>query len=355
MSLLNDLWAVRWNKKGFEYYRKKKHFPADFDEKARETLAEKYPGRFTDAQVEAMLPDMRKCYKKYLLTPTNYLLFDLANKSEKEKSSYVSEKFHLLYSRVFNEGKGVSILRNKYKTYLHFRPYYRREAMFIQSDEDFDAFAAFVAAHPRFVVKPGDLYCGNGVSLRSTDDAKCLEDLFMSFRVAYPKGMIVEEPVLQSEAMGRLHPSSVNTVRAVTVKMKDRLEILFMMLRIGQGGSFVDNGSAGGVFCDVDVERGVVTAAADHTNKEMTEHPTTGVPLIGFEIPDFAELKSLLHTLANSIDGANFIGWDMAHTDQGWVMIEANSCPQMTSIQILRKKGIKPRMQKLCREFRFGF
>ncbi|MBQ7660542.1 MAG: hypothetical protein IJS44_00630 [Clostridia bacterium] len=355
MSILGDLWAVRWNRKSFARYLDKKRLPEDFDEKAKKSLSKNFPGRFTDAQIEEMLPDMRKCYRKSMFYPDNYVLFHLATKSERERDRYVSEGFHRLYTSIFNTAQGRAILRSKYQCYQHFRPYYHREMILLKTDEDFDAFAQFTAAHPRFVTKPLGLSCGTGVCLKSLEDAGCPEELFMILRLQYPDGFVIEEPIVQSEDMRRLHPTSVNTIRAVTLKLKNELKIIFMMLRIGQGGSFVDNGSAGGVFCAVDVERGVVTAAADHTHAEISVHPTTGVPLIGFEIPEFDKLKAFICTLADGIEGADFIGWDLAHTDSGWILVEANSSPQMNSIQILTGEGLKPTMQKLCRKYRFGF
>lgn len=355
MSLLLDRLLLLGNQRATEYYLRKKRMPEVFDENAKELLCKKYADRFTEEEIKAMLPDMHKCYRKYLISADNYVQFDFPNKSARERNRYVSEAFHGIYPRIFNlQGKG-NVLRDKYACYRHFLPYYHREMLQITSDEDFDAFAKFTAAHPRFVVKPETFSCGVGVCMKNINDARCPEDLFLSFRFQYPRGAVLEEPIVQSAAMARLHPSSVNTIRAVTLKLKNELKIIFMMLRTGQDGSFVDNGSAGGVFCAVDTERGVVTAAADHTHAEITNHPTTGVPLIGFEIPEFAELKELLRTLADKVEGVNYIGWDLAHTDEGWIMVEANSNPQMNSIQILRKAGIKPTMRKLCRKFRFGF
>lgn len=61
--------------------------------------------------------------------------------------------------------------------------------------------------------------------------------------------MIAEELLEQCPEMAALHPSSVNTVRALTIRGK----LCSAVLRMGVGGGFVDNGCSGGIFAGLDV------------------------------------------------------------------------------------------------------
>lgn len=42
-----------------------------------------------------------------------------------------------------------------------------------------------------------------------------------------------------------------------------------------------------------------------------------------------------------------YIGWDLAHTDQGWVVIEGNCSGQMIGPQIVFQRGFKEDIKKL--------
>ena len=42
-----------------------------------------------------------------------------------------------------------------------------------------------------------------------------------------------------------------------------------------------------------------------------------------------------------------YIGWDLAHTDNGWVVIEGNGGGQFIGPQIVWKRGFKNEIEKL--------
>ena len=141
-----------------------------------------------------------------------------------------------------------------------------------------------------------------------------------------PHGVILEERIVQHPAMARLHSASVNTVRIATVRIDDaEIEFFPPALRVGRDGSAVDNAGAGGIICVADLQTGVVTCARDERGNGYITHPNTGEPLVGFQIPRWEEALQLVRELAQVVPTNRYTGWDLALTESGWVLVEANA------------------------------
>ena len=128
----------------------------------------------------------------------------------------------------------------------------------------------------------------------------------------------------QCDEMAALHPHSVNTVRVLTVG--DR--IFGATLRQGSGGSFVDNSSAGGFFSPVDVDTGIVAVSGiDKDARQVLINPTTNMTIPGFRIPMWHETRQMLAEAVKLIPDAVMVGWDVAYTPDGPILIEGNAYP----------------------------
>lgn len=232
---------------------------------------------------------------------------------------------------------------DKWAAYELFRPYYHRDAVAPQSESDYEAFARFVEEHPRFMAKPRLTSCGEGVSLCDTTaegtDVRALFDRFLR------EGFICEEVISQAEPMASLHPSSVNTVRAATYVKNGAPEVVFTNVRVGQGGSIVDNAGAGGFVAAIDVDTGVVmTPGTSKALERVLFHPDTGTQIIGFHIPEWEKLKAMVREAAMTYPVHPYISWDCAYTPDGWVIVEANCMGQVTGAQYSTEHGLRSRM-----------
>ncbi len=235
------------------------------------------------------------------------------------------------------------ILFDKYKAFLHFKDYYQRDIVFVSDGNNVDELNSFCQSHPQFIVKPLSSSCGWGIQLIDMNESSFCVDRFLE---SSPNGFVVEELIKQNAALSNLHPESVNTLRINTVNYGDSVEIKWPCLRIGCGNSIVDNAGAGGVFGAIDVATGVVTNVSDEFHHTFTEHPDTGIPLVGFQIPRWQEACKMAKELAGMIPDCHFVGWDLALTDTGWVMVEGNHRPLLI-YQIATGKGIRKDFRRL--------
>ena len=70
-------------------------------------------------------------------------------------------------------------------------------------------------------------------------------------------------------------------------------------------------------------------------------HPQSGLRFVGFQLPDWNGLVSTVKEMHNLFPNMGYISWDMAHTDHGWVIIEANGSGQFIGTQIVEQRGNK--------------
>lgn len=141
---------------------------------------------------------------------------------------------------------------------------------------------------------------------------------------------IIQEKVVCHESIERIYKNSVNTFRIITYRWYNQSKgyVLYHMpviLRIGQGGSYLDNAHAGGMFVAVDDDGTLHETAFTEFNKKITIHPDSGFVFHGNKVtllPSVIETAKLLHA---AIPQIGCINWDFTiGRDGSPLLIEAN-------------------------------
>lgn len=211
---------------------------------------------------------------------------------------------------------------NKGLTYETFKRFYKRDLISISSRDGLHLFIDFLSKHKSFIYKPLKGVHGVGIKIYR-DICYGYEELFDE--LLKNGDFVIEEIIQQGEGMSVLHPESINTLRIATFKTKDSVNIYGAAVRMGTGSSIVDNAGSGGIFCHVDHNYGFINSnAKDWNNNTYVYHPDTGIRFIGFDIPHWREALELVTEMAKTVAGAIVISWDLAYTNNGWCMVEAN-------------------------------
>lgn len=278
-----------------------------------------------ECEKQKVLKDMVKMYSRYGFAFDEYICYKFHCKNMQERLEFVADWEHLGYTCKLNDFKNAEVFDNKWKTFSKYGKYYGRSVVFCQGNDDEGAFEQLLTKEKKLIVKPLDASCGNGIKIiDNCDESKNAHELFEALLSEYNGSFIAEELIIQDPEMAKFHPSSVNTVRIPTIRMNDEIKIVHPFMRIGQNGKCVDNGGAGGILCSVDVETGKILAAADENAKIFQKHPNSGEQIVGFVIPRWEEAKQLVKKLAMVIPENRYSGWDLALTDNGWSLVEAN-------------------------------
>ncbi len=138
---------------------------------------------------------------------------------------------------------------------------------------------------------------------------------------------LLEDWVVQHDALNALCPTSVNTLRIATLIGDKKEGIVYAFIRIGNGG-VVDNVDQGGMAAPIDLETGVITSVGANKKGDRYEtHPLTGTRIPGFQIPYWEEAKAMCLAAMRVVPQLRFVAWDVAVTPDGPVFIEGNSFP----------------------------
>lgn len=284
----------------------------------------------------ALVFDTAWCVFRYGMALSDYLNYELYKRSAAERREYVSTRTENSFYETVSPSAYKKRFTVKQNFLREFKDYTRRECI-VPGEDDFDAFNAFLDSNPQFMAKPYDGLGGQGVEKISSAD---IADRRAYFDHCRENRVFLEQLVHQHPDMNALCPASVNTARIMTFNDHGKPEILWMGLRVGNGVNAVDNFHAQGMAVSVDMTTGQLQGnAIDKDGNFFTKHPTTGVTFDGFQLPDFQQALDLVLKGALESDKILVIGWDVAFSDQGPVVIEANRRPGFDLVQMPDRRG----------------
>ena len=289
----------------------------------------------TDVERARIEKDMMYWYLRRGISPKQYWEQRFEYLSKDAKLSMLPKRELAIFDRKYNPKKDIHIIGNKYECYERFKEYYGRECILVNDKTPKEEFESFAKKHRRIIIKP--LYNDSGKGVRLFNYGEELPN----------HAFIAEELIQQSEELARFHPQSVNTLRLNTIRCKDSIEVVWAILRYGRSNRIVDNAHFGGLFSVID-DNGAAIAAGDVERHTYVTHPDTGVPLTGFRVPDWEKACEMVRSLATKVGDLRFIGWDLAYTDKGWILVEANTSPGILS-PMVTGQGVRKEFRRIKR------
>lgn len=325
-----------------KYERRLRYIEAEM-----EGILRNSPNYRSQEDKDAIRTDMLYWYLAYGFLPSEYACFEFEGKTREERLSYISDIDTMEFGYTVNDITVMQGIIDKGRCYSNYPYLFHRDALVVESKSDFEAFRRFVGKHPVFVEKEVLSMMGKGVKLVDSDQLGIsIEDYFRQLISAGRH--LLEERVIQCGEMARFNPSSVNTIRCITLRTNKGVEVPWCFMRTGRGGSFVDNGGSGGLLIGLDAKTGVITSPGyDEYNNAYPVHPDTGVKFEGAQIPRWSEMIRFCKEESAKIKGMNYISWDMALTDDGWDVIEVNEIGQLIGPQTTMKRGIRDNLERL--------
>lgn len=139
-----------------------------------------------------------------------------------------------------------------------------------------------------------------------------------------------------------LYPEAVNTTRILTVWPRGGSGPVIarpVVQRIGTSESAPFDGWArGGLASEVSLETGTLSAAlrrrAGERVQRHSQHPDSGVPLMGRRLPFWEETKAAALRVAGSLPGVRIALWEVVIGPDGPVLIEGNHSPGIQLFQV---------------------
>ena len=284
----------------------------------------------------ALVVDTAWCVFRYGMALSDYLNYEIYKRTAQERREYVSTRTENRFYETVSPSAYKKRFTVKQNFLREFKDYTKRGCI-VPGEDSFEAFCAFLDENPQFMAKPYDGLGGQGVQKVTAADITDRQGYYDRCR---ENRIFLEELVRQHEDMNALCPASVNTARIMTFNDHGKPEILWMGLRVGNGINAVDNFHAQGMGVAVDMATGRLKGQGiDKDGNRFTVHPTTGVAFDGFQLPDFQQAVDMVLRGALESDKILVIGWDVAFSENGPVVIEANRRPGYDLVQMLDGRG----------------
>ena len=171
-------------------------------------------------------------------------------------------------------------------------------------------------------------------------------------------GYIMEEKLNQHELINQLNPSSLNTLRVLTLLEKQgTVNFHTATIRLGRAGSFLNNASRGGLLVYIDPETGIIgkgLIGKGFGSGFYDEHPDSKIKFVGMKIPFWEEVIRLCSEAAKCFPYCRDLGWDIAITPDGPVFVEGSHVHDIV-IQVVTNGFLQPGVRKSLDELGLAF
>lgn len=269
-----------------------------------------------------LILDMLHCRYRYGTTIPNYRAFGFALIDKKYRKEYFTgHEFSRFVEEIDKDHSD-----DKYDTYLKYKNYYHRDIVHLLFDQP-KTIDHFLKKHRCFFAKKTLSYGGYGVEYVIDPSAAKIEQL------KHDGYHMFEEEIQQHPEVSQLNPTSVNTLRVVTIRGEDNsISFLPCILRVGSGGKVDNVSSGGGAYLLIDDDGSAILNGLYQENidyiKDMQQLNPVNMPE-DFKVPYYQQALEMCQTMAIQSPQYRIIGWDIAISKKGPVLVELNLHPDI--------------------------
>lgn len=304
----------------------------------------------TNKNLLFILFDMTRCGLKYQAGYYDYQEFEFYNLNKEQRETYLTRGKNNEIIKKFNDKSKFYIFDNKEEMYKIYNKFLKRQWM-VLNENNYNDFLDFFKQNKVIIVKPIDGEGGKGIEKYEYINDEESKIVYSS--LLFKKQLLVEQCIKQHPDMNKLYNKSVNTLRMFTFYKDGQAYFLQAILKVGNGG-VVDNFSSGGMYTYVDDKGTVYAEAIDQMDNKYYKHPISNETIVGFKVPMFKEAVSMVKEAAKVVPEMGYIGWDVAISEDGPVLVEGNCYPGVFQVKpslVEKKEGIIPKYNKVMQIF----
>lgn len=272
--------------------------------------------------------DMIVNFIRYGIGYTDYLKGDYINLTSEQKKTFLTTKSYYKLLKYLNNGKYDSVMSDKLVFNKIFREYLGREFIDIRNSS-LEDFKSFVKNKKCIFAKPPTDFGGHGIRKIVLKDYKDIDKLYNELKDA--KLNLIEEEIIQHEELNKLNPYAVNSFRIVTLVKDGKSYIIGNALRIN-----LDDAIAIGctdAYMRLSSDGKVSSRVVDDVANVYEEHPIAKVKFNKVRVPYVKESFDLALKAALEVPEVRYVGWDIAITPNGPVIMEGNEYPSYGLVQ----------------------
>ncbi len=273
--------------------------------------------------------DMIKNFLKYKIGYTDYFKGNYINLTEDRKKDFVTSKNFINILEYLNPEEYRIVMLNKLIFNKIFKKYIKREFLDIRvaSEEDIKN---FIKNKESVFAKPITNFGGHGIEKIKVSDIKNINNF--QKKLLDNKQYLLEEEIKQHKVLNEINPHCVASLRIATLYKDGKVYAFDNVIRIGLDDNpalacrdgnmrFDNNGVPQSKFWDDD-------------GNSYEEHPLTKYKIANLKkLPFTQEAVDMVKEAAKLIPEIRYIGWDVAITPDGPIIIEGNEFPSYGPVQ----------------------
>ena len=234
----------------------------------------------------------------------------------------------------------------------------REDMVEVQDTKEIVSIEDFFSQDRHLICKKIDGECADCVMLLTSHEGKITNGngpiTIQEIKDAVHGGrMLLQEVVTQHEDVNIINPYCINTIRIITMRSDSgKIRVLAATIRLGTvKDSFVDNRAVGGAAVGIDENGRLKKYGFQHAKygTKISQHPVTGLVFEGYQLPYWNEVVDLVTKAHKAIINVQSIGWDVALTPTGPVLIEGNDNWEIANPQDAHG-GLKKRWYELLKQ-----
>jgi hypothetical protein len=292
-----------------------------------------------------ILADMVVCSVLFYAGYYDYHEWDFNLMNLRQRRTFLTRPQANQLTLRLNKREFSHIFTNKAEFNKRFDKYIGREWLDVRATTT-EELRDFVTRHGKVMLKDPVNLGGYGLEKR---EAASIDD-YEAFREQLLRNnqFLVEEFITQHPELMRLSPKSVNTLRIITYFDGTDVHVLAHAFKMGNGAD-LDNFGQGGIQTTLYDDGVALYGAFDKEGNKFLTHPQTGVDIVGFVVPLYAEALAMADEMARIVPEVPYIGWDIAIAPDRPIVIEGNynsgvfqMKPSLSGI----KTGLRPSYQQ---------
>jgi hypothetical protein len=175
-------------------------------------------------------------------------------------------------------------------------------------------------------------------------DTIAVDQLVTSIAQKAKPGYLFQQSLQPHPHIRELAGDRLACTRIITICTERGPELLRTLLKIPFDGSTRTRAGQGDyLLAKLDCRAGRIVRVARGNGlglKDVTRHPDTGATLIGVEIPHWTDTIELALEAATALKDVPLIGWDIAATESGPMIVEASDTPDFSMPQLIDRRGM---------------
>lgn len=148
---------------------------------------------------------------------------------------------------------------------------------------------------------------------------------------------ILQPRMKNGEFLSRFAPNGLCSVRIFT--SRDDADGMYLpmlaIIKLATRGSYFDNTHQGAIACPIDLGTGALGRGIKHDPAfgRVDIHPDSNEPIVGKRIPDWDGALALATRAHRAFPEFRILAWDVALTDEGPMIVEAEMLAGIESFQ----------------------